>query len=74
MENEIREIRELAEKNYELILKNTVNIDKNLERINQNSYTLEILRDYKKDARRWFVAFVIMSVLFIAVCIHHFLV
>ena len=73
MEKELDEIRKLAEKNYELISKNTENINSNLERINQNSYALGILKDYKKEARKWFIAFIIVSILLIIVSIHHFI-
>lgn len=72
MENEIKEIKEMATRNYELILKNTTNINSNLERINQNSYGLEILKDYKKEAKRWFYAFLFVLCLLVIVCIHHF--
>ena len=54
MNNEINEIKEMAERNYELISKNTKKINANLERINANSYALDILGDYKKDSERLF--------------------
>lgn len=74
MEKEIAEIRELAERNYELISKNTKKIDKNLERINKNSYALDILRDYKHEALIWKVAFFITFVLLLLISIHHFII
>lgn len=54
MDNEIKQIKEMAERNYELISKNTDNINNNLERINKNSYVLDILKDYKEDSKRLF--------------------
>ena len=66
MENEIKDIKEMAERNYELILKNTTSINNNLERINQNSYVLEILKDYKKDSRRLFIILIIILCMWFA--------
>ena len=74
MDKEIKEIKKMAEKNQELIKQNTNSIKENFERINKNSFALEILKDYKKEARKWFIAFVIASVLLIVVCIHHFII
>ena len=74
MEKEIAEIRELAERNYELISKNTKKRDKNFERINKNSYALYILRDYKHEALIWKVAFFITFVLLLLISIHHFII
>lgn len=53
---------------------NNQKINENLERINQNSYALGILQDYKKDAKRWFIAFIVASVLLIIMAIHHFII
>lgn len=79
MEKDIKEIEEKVEKIYKIALKNqkasetnTKDIKENFSRINQNSYALGILKDYKKAARLWFIAFVIMTVLFAIICIHHF--
>jgi glutathione synthase/RimK-type ligase-like ATP-grasp enzyme len=71
---DIKEIKKMAAKNYKLIKKNTKNINDNFERINQNSYALGILQDYKKDAKRWFVAFIVASILLIIMAIHHFII
>ena len=80
MENEIKEIRELAEenrklakKNYELIKTNEENIKDNFDRINQNSYALAILRFYKRMAIGWCIAFSIAMALLIIISLHHFL-
>lgn len=74
MDKEIKEIKKMAEKNQELIQKNADSIKENFDRINKNSFALEILKDYKKEARKWFIAFVIASALLIVVCIHHFII
>lgn len=60
MINEIDEIKEIAERNYNLIAENTKKINNNLERINQNSYALEILKDYKKENKRMFIILIIV--------------
>lgn len=57
------EIKQMAERNYELIKKNTEKINTNLERINQNSYVLNILKDYKEDSKRLFHILLIILVL-----------
>ena len=72
MENEIKEIRELAERNYKLIKENEQSIFDNLDRINQNSYALGILKDYKREALIWKIAFFITLALLILISIHHF--
>ena len=74
MEQEIKEIRELAERNYELIKSNEQHIKDNFDRINQNKYALDILKDYKKEAKKWRIAFFITLALLIIVCVHHFIV
>ena len=79
MDKDIKEIEQKVEEIYKIALnnqkahkKNAKDIKDNFARINQNSYALGILKDYKKAARRWFIAFVIMTILFAIVCIHHF--
>jgi len=73
MEEQIKEIKKMAERNYALISKNTKNINDNLEKINKNSYALDILKDYKRDAKHWFIAFIVVSILLIIMCFHHFI-
>ena len=51
---------------YELIVKNTTNIDKNLENIQKNSYALEILKDFKTESKRLFVALIIVLCMWFA--------
>ena len=67
MEEELKKLEEKIDDNNK-------KINENLERINQNSYALGILRDYKKDARRWFIAFIVASILLIIMAIHHFII
>ena len=67
MEEEIRKLEAKIDKNGE-------KINENLERINQNSYALSILKDYKRDAKRWFIAFIVASILLIIMTIHHFII
>ena len=74
MEKELNEIKKLAEENSKLIKKNSTSIKENFERINKNSFALEILRDYKKEAVIWKVAFFITLALLIIISIHHFII
>jgi len=67
MEEEIKKLEAKIDKNGE-------KINENLERINQNSYALGILKDYKRDAKRWFIAFIVASILLIIMAIHHFII
>lgn len=79
MEKEIEELKVKMEEIYKIALdnktahqKNGKAIKENFERINKNSFALDILKDYKKEARKWFIAFVIVCILLVIVCIHHF--
>jgi len=74
MEQEIKEIRELAERNNEMIKENKKDIDSNFERINQNKYALDILKDYKREAFIWKIAFFITLTLLIIMAVHHFII
>lgn len=57
MENELKEISEKAERNYNLIKDNTTKINENLEKIEQNSFALNLLKELNKDGQRWYKAF-----------------
>jgi len=70
-------LEELAKKvddNAKRLDENAEKINRNIKNIKQNSYALEILKDYKKDAKRWFVAFIVASILLIIMAIHHFII
>lgn len=69
MEEKIEELEKKIDNNTNSINENTIKINGNLERINQNSYVLDILRDYKRETKRWFIAFVGVSVLLLLVLI-----
>ena len=74
IEDRIDVVKEIALKNSLLLKDNTEKINNNLERINQNSYALGILKDYKKEAKKWFIAFIVASILLIIMAIHHFII
>ena len=74
MEKEIKEIKKMAEENHKLIQKNAEDLQKAFKGISANAYGLEILRDYKKEAKRWFFAFLFVTILLVIVCLHHFFV
>ena len=48
------------EKLEQKIKNNASKIDDNAEKILKNSYALEIMRDYKHEAKRWFTALIIV--------------
>lgn len=74
LKDEMKAIHQIALENKKATKDNANDIKDNFDRINKNSFALEILKDYKKEARKWFIAFVIASVLLIIVCIHHFII
>lgn len=52
MEEELKQIKELAQNNARAIENNAKRIDDNFGKINNNSYALEILKDYKNGEER----------------------
>ena len=81
MDKEIKEIEQKVDEIYQIALdnqkahkKNAKDIKDNFAQISKNSYALGILKDYKKAARSWFIAFLVASGLLILVCIHHFII
>lgn len=81
MDREIKEIEQKVDEIYQIALanqkasqKNAKDIKDNFAQINKNSYALGILKDYKKAAKGWFIAFLIASGLLLLVCIHHFII
>ena len=70
-------LEELAKKvddNAQRLDENAKRINENISKIQENSCALEILRDYKREAKKWFISFMIISILFILICIHHFII
>ena len=49
---------------------NSKKINENLERINKNSYVLEILRDYKDDSKRLFHILLIIIPLWVGTLVY----
>lgn len=54
------------EKLEQKLKKNASKIDDNAERILKNSYALEIMRDYKQEAKRWFTALIVVLCMWFA--------
>ena len=71
MEQELQEIKEIALKNEKAIQENRENINKNFEKIQANSYGLEILRDYKKTSQRLYLLVILLIVAIIILGLHH---
>jgi cobalamin biosynthesis Co2+ chelatase CbiK len=49
MEEEIKEIRQIALENKKAIQEHTENIKESFEKIEQNSFVLDIIKDYKNE-------------------------
>ena len=71
MEEELKEIKELALNNAKAIQENKDNIDKNFEKIQQNAYGLDILRDYKKVSQRLYILVLLLAIAIIVLGLHH---
>jgi len=64
MEEELREIKELA-------LNNAKAIQDNANRISDNAYGIEILRDYKKTCNRLYTLVLLLVIAIIILGLHH---
>lgn len=62
----LEELEKKIEKNANRITSNADRINSNLERIEKNSYTLDILKDYKTDSKRLFVILIIVLAMWFA--------
>lgn len=58
----LEELEKKIEKNANKINTNADKIYTNLQKIEKNSYALEILSDYKKESKRFFIALIIVLV------------
>ena len=76
MENELKEqieeVLKIALENKKELKTQAKKINKNIAGIKENKFALGILKDYKRAAKMWFIAFIVMTILFAIVCIHHF--
>lgn len=73
MEEELKEIKELALNNAKAIQENKDNIDKNFEKIQQNAYGLDILRDYKETSKKLYILVLLLTIAIIVLGLHHLL-
>lgn len=67
MEEELKEIKEIALKNEKAlqdhnckIEENNKKIMENFDKISRNSLALDILKDYKQDSKKWFTILLIV--------------
>lgn len=88
MEKEIKEIRQIALENKKAIQENTENIKESFEKIEQNSFVLDIIKDYKneidtlkdivktnkKTIKIMLGIVVFMLILLGIICYHHFII
>ena len=51
----VKENTKRLDTHLEEIKKNGTNISNNHQKIQQNSYALDILKDYKNETKRWFL-------------------
>lgn len=51
----VKENTKRLDAHLEEIKKNGNNINNNHQKIQQNSYALDILKDYKNETKRWFI-------------------
>ena len=51
----VKENTKRLDAHLEEIKKNGTNISNNHQKIQQNSYALDILKDYKSETKRWFL-------------------
>ena len=54
LEKQVKENAKRLDNHLEEIKKNGTNISHNHQKIQQNSYALDILKDYKEESKRWF--------------------
>lgn len=66
IEKKLEEIEKQLEKNTNKIIDNANNIDKNKGKIKQNSYALDILKDYKNGSKRLFIILIIVLIMWFA--------
>ena len=67
MEDELREIKELA-------LNNARAIQDNARNIQDNAFGIEILKDYKKTCNRLYVLVLLLIIAIIILGLHHLIV
>ena len=71
MDKELKEIKKLALENAKAIKENKDNINKNFDKIQENAYGLEILRDYKKTSQRLYLLVLLLIIAIIILGLHH---
>lgn len=67
MEEELREIKELAQNNAK-------KIDENFKKIQQNAYGLDILKDYKRTSQRLYLLVLLLVIAIIVLGLHHLII
>ena len=72
LKEQIEEVLKIALENKKELKTQAKKINKNIAGIKENKFALSILKDYKRAAKMWFIAFIVMTILFVIVCIHHF--
>lgn len=66
--DDIEKKMEILEQN---IINNSNRIENNLSKIQENSYALEIIKDYKKSNRKLFMVVILLILAIITLGIHH---
>lgn len=68
---DIKELEKKIEENKQDIISNANRIESNLSKIQENSYALEIVKDYKKSNQRLFAVIILLIIAIITLGIHH---
>ena len=66
--DDIEKKMEILEQN---IINNSNRIENNLSKIQENSYALEIIKDYKRNSQRLFIVVILLVLAIITLGIHH---
>lgn len=66
--DDIEKKMEILEQN---IINNSNRIENNLSKIQENSYALEIIKDYKRNSQRLFMVVILLILAIITLGIHH---
>ena len=72
LKKELDEIKQLALNNSNSIKENKDDITKNFDKIQENAYGLEILKDYKKTSQRLYIIVLLLLIAIIVLGLHHF--
>lgn len=71
MNTSIEELEKKIEENTKNIIGNANRIESNLSKIQENSYALEIVKDYKRSNQRLYIIIILLILSIVILGIHH---